>query len=71
MCKVLEKTFYTVYFDNFFNSPLLISKLFKKDIYGVGAAQSKRGGMPALPSDKKIRRGDSDYQFSTDVANWW
>ena len=68
MCKALEKSYCTVYFDNFFNSPLLISKLFKKGIYGVGTAQSNRRGMPVLPSDKKMKRGDSDYQFSTDVG---
>ena len=33
MCKVLEKSYYTLYFDNFFNNPLLISKLFKKACY--------------------------------------
>ena len=66
--KVLEKSHYTVYFDNFFNGPLLILKLFKKDIYGVETAQSNRRGMPALPSDKKMKRGDSEYQFSTDVG---
>ena len=68
MCKALEKCYCIVYFDNFFNSPLLISKLFKKRIYGVGTAQSNRRGMPALPSDKEMKRGDSDYQFSTDVG---
>ena len=53
---------------NVFNSPLLISKLFKKGIYGVGTAQSNRRGMSELPSDKKMKRGDSGYQFSTDVG---
>ena len=67
MCKVLEKSYCTVYFDNFFNSSLLISKLFRKGIYGVGTAQSNRTRTPALPSDKKMKRGDSDYKFSTDV----
>ena len=52
----------------FFKSPLLISKLLKKDIYGVGTVQSNRRGMPALPSDRKRKRGDSDHQFSTDVG---
>ena len=31
-----ERSFYTVYFDNFFNSPKLIEKLFQKSIYGIG-----------------------------------
>ena len=66
--KVLEKSYCTVYFDNFFDSSLLISKLFKKDIYGVWTAQNNRRRMSVLPSDKKIRRGDLDYQFSTDTG---
>ena len=57
-----------MYFDNFFNSTLLISKLFKKGIYGVGTAQRNRRGMPALPYDKKMKRGDANYQFSTTVG---
>ena len=69
MCKVLEKSLCTVYFDNFFNSPLLISNLFKKGIYGVGTAQSNRREMPALPSDKRMKRGVSDYQFSTEIGS--
>ena len=69
MCKVLEKSLCTVYFDNFFNSPLLISNLFKKGIYGVGTAQSNRRVMPALPSDKRMKREVSDYQFSTEIGS--
>ena len=68
MCKVLEKNYCIVNFDNFFNIPLLISKLFKKGLYGAGTAQSGRRGMPALPSNKKMKRRDSDYQFSINVA---
>ena len=69
MCKVLEKSLCTVYFGNFFITPLLISNLFKKGIYGVGTAQSNRRGMPALPSDKRMKRGVSDYQFSTEIGS--
>ena len=38
MCKILEKSYCTVYFNNFFSSPLRILKLFKKSIYGMGTA---------------------------------
>ena len=55
MCRVLEKTYCTVYFDNF-NSLLLISKPIKKGIYRMGTAQSNWKAMPVLPSDKKIKR---------------
>ena len=68
MCKVLVKGYCTVYFDNFFNSRLLISKPFKKGIYDLGTTQSNKRVMPALPSEKKTKRGDSGYQFSTDVV---
>ena len=36
LTKDLERSFCTVYFDNFFNSPKLIEKLFQKGIYGIG-----------------------------------
>ena len=68
MYKGLEKSYCIVYFDNFFNSHLLILKLFKKYIYDVKTAQRKRSRMPALPSDKKMKRGDSEYQFSIDFG---
>ena len=58
MCKVLGKGYCTVDFD----------KLFKKHIYGVGTAQRNRKGMSTSPSDKKMKRGDSDCQFSTNVG---
>ena len=35
LTKDLEGSFCTVYFDNFFNSPKLIKKLFQKSIYGI------------------------------------
>ena len=35
LTKDLQGSFCTVYFDNFFNSPKLIEKLFQKDIYGI------------------------------------
>ena len=36
LTKEVERSFCTVYFDNFFNSPKLIEKLFQKNIYGIG-----------------------------------
>ena len=74
MCKVLGKSYCTVYFGNLFKSTLLISKLFKKGIYGVGITQSNRGGMPALPSDKEMKRGDfqpTNFQQTSAVSNGW
>ena len=40
LTKDLERSFFTVYFDNFFNRPKLIEKLFRKDIYGIETAIS-------------------------------
>ena len=36
----LKGTFCTLFFDNFFNSPLLINKLFEENIYAVGTVRS-------------------------------
>ena len=40
LTKDLERSFCTVYFDNFFNSPKLIEKLFQKGIYGIGTTRA-------------------------------
>ena len=58
----LEGTFYTLFFENFFNSPLLINKLFEQNIYEIGTVRSSRKHMPKLKDDKKMVRGDSDFQ---------
>ena len=60
-------TFCTFFFDNFFNSPLLINKLFKENIYAIGTARSSRKHVPKLKDDKKMVRGDSDFQFPKNV----
>lgn len=36
----INEIFFTLHFTNFFNSPRLFHKLFKKSIYGVGAVRS-------------------------------
>ena len=40
LTKLFEKYFYSVYFDNFFNSPTLVKKLFEKNIYAIGTVRS-------------------------------
>ena len=40
--KDLERSFCSVYFDNIFNSPKLIEKLFHKYIYGIGTVPANR-----------------------------
>ena len=50
--------FCTVCFDNIFNSPKLIEKLFQKAIYGIGRIQANRKQMPKMNNDKQMERGD-------------
>ena len=64
MTKDLERSFCTVYFDNFFNSPKLIEKLFQKSIYGIGTVQANRKQMPKMIEDKQFKRGDCEFNFS-------
>ena len=49
--KDLEQSFCTVYFDDFFNSPKLIEKLFQKGIYGIGRIRANREQMPKMIDD--------------------
>ena len=60
-------------FVNFFNSPLLINKLFEENIYAIGAVRSNRKHMPKLKDKKKMLRGESDFQFSKNVicSKWF
>ena len=56
------------FFDNFFYSPSLITKLYDRGLYGVGTARKDSVGMPELTADRKMRRGDHDYMYSDKVA---
>ena len=72
LTKDLERSFCTVYFDNFFNSPKLIEKLFQKDIYGIGTVRANRKQMPKMIDDKQMKRGDCEFLFSgnTMACKW-
>ena len=72
LTKDLERWFCAVYFDNFFNSPKLIEKLFQKDIYGIGTVQGNRKHMPKMINDKQMKRGDCKFLFSgnTMACKW-
>ena len=48
LTKDLERSFCTVYFDNFFNSPKLIEKLFQKGIYGIGTVRANKKKMSKM-----------------------
>ena len=60
----LKGTFCTLFSDNFFNSSLLINKLFEENFYAVGTVRSNRKRMPKLQNGIKIVRRDLDFQFS-------
>ena len=62
--KDLEGSFCTVYFDNFFNSPILIEKLFDKNIYAIGTVRKNRKQIPKMFEYKKINRGDCKFLYS-------
>ena len=68
MTECLENSYCTVFFDNFFNSPSLITKLYDRGLYGVGTARKDRVGMPEMTADRKMRRSDHDYMYSDKVA---
>jgi len=69
----LEQTYCTLYFDNFFSSPLLINKLYENGIYAIGTARVNRKQMPKLKGDKDMKRGDMDFQYSETVfcCKWY
>ena len=60
MTECLENSYCTVFFDNFFNSPSLITKLYDRGLYGVGTARKDRVEMPEMTGDRKMRRVDHD-----------
>ena len=66
LTKDLEQSFCTVYFDNFFNSPKLIEKLFQKGIYGIGTVRANRKQMPKMIDDKQMKKGDCEFLFNCD-----
>ena len=63
----LKGTFCTLLFENFFNRPLLINKLFEEKICAIGTVSSQRKHMVKLKDDRKTVRGDSDFHFSKNV----
>ena len=72
LTKDLERSFCTVYFDNFFNSPKLIEKHFHKDIDGIGAVRANRKQIPKMIDEKQMERGDCEFLFTgnTMACKW-
>ena len=72
LTKDLERSFCTVYFDNFFNSPKLIEKHFHKDIDGIGTVRANRKQIPKMIDEKQMERGDCEFLFTgnTMACKW-
>ena len=47
----LKWTYCTLFFDNYFNKPALIDKLFEDEIHGIGTVWSNQKQMPKLKED--------------------
>ena len=67
LTKLLEKPICTVYFDNFFNDPTLMKKLFENNIYAIGTVRSNRKQMEKMTDGKKMKQGDSKFLLSNKV----
>ena len=72
LTKDLDRSFFTVHFDNFFNSPKVIEQLFQKDIYGIETVWANRKQMPKMVHDKQMKSGDCEFLFSgnTMTCRW-
>lgn len=62
-----------IFFDSFFNSPLLIAKLFDKGVYAVETTRENRKDMSEITSIKNIKRDDDERLFSEkmDCCKWF
>lgn len=58
MASGLENLGIELYFDNFFNSPLLLHKLKVNGIRACGTLRRNRAQMPKFDADKTFKRGD-------------
>ena len=67
LTKDLEGAFCAAYFDNCFNSPILIEKLFDKNIYAIGTVRKNRKQMPKMLEDKNMQKGDCEMLYSKNV----
>ena len=72
LTKDLERSFSTVYFDNFFDRPKFIEQLFQKGIYGIETVRANRKQMPKMIHDKQMKSGDCKFLFSgnTMACKW-
>ena len=55
-------------FHGFFNSPLLIVKLYERSLHGIGTTRKDRKGMSQMSFDRKMKRSDFEWLYSDKVA---
>ena len=55
MSECLENSYCTVFFDNFFNIPSLMTKLYDPGLYSIGTARNDRVGTPEMTADRKMK----------------
>ena len=53
MIESFERSFYALYFDNFFSSQILIAKLFEKKVYAVDAVQSNSTKISKITEEER------------------
>lgn len=63
-CEGLEDKNHRVYFDNYFNSYELQVDLRLKNVYACGTVNFTRKHLPALKTDRQLKRGQYDYRVS-------
>ena len=68
LSKKLENAHCTLYFENFFNSPTLVEKIFVGRIYCLGTVRSERKNMAIKKRDNDTKRGDIDFQYANNVV---
>ena len=66
--KELERSFCTVYFDNFFNSLKLIEKTIPKRHLQYWNSSSQQKQMPKMIDDKQMNRRDCKLLFSVNTV---
>ena len=68
ICQVLKNTYCHVFFDKFFNSPILIQKLHDNGLYDLGTARCNRINMSQIKKDKEMKRGDYQCKFYNHIV---
>ena len=66
--KKLENSYCKLYFDNLFNSPALVAKLFVKGIYCIGTVRTDKKNMAVMKKDNAMKPRDIDFQYADNIV---